>query len=183
MKIRTIIFVSYLFIALCCNETTTSPSPDGNFLINSSFDKFGSPSLYGWTVMDTSNIQLVADIPKGGSGYSILVHPTWLPTWPIGIIYQTIPAIPGTHRYFVSVFGKKSGISGGIRIGLKQAQGIDWKSGITVIDTVWTFYSTTDTIRASLGDSIIVAIATGACEVCNGSTYLNSCKFIKLDLL
>ena len=181
MKTQTIFFLVCLLFTVSCKETITGPSSGTNLLTNSTFEWNGIPSLHGWIVLDTAGVQFSTDVPSGGSGRSIIVHPSWLPTWPIGIVYQTIPAFVGTHRYLISVFGKKNGVSGGVRVGLSQPQGIQWKGGIGVPDTAWTFYSSVDTITAGSGDSIIVAISTGACEICLGTTYLNTCKLEKLD--
>ena len=70
---------------------------------------------------------------------------------------------------------------GGVRVGLQPTTRYSVEGGIGVPDTAWTFYSSVDTITAVSGDSIIVAISTGACEICLGTTYLNTCKLEKLD--
>ncbi len=183
MKLLILVLINLVLLS-SCKESTTGPSLNVNLLTNPTFEQNGTPSFHGWTVVDTVGVELSADIPSNGSGRSIIVHPSWLPTWPIGIAYQVIPASAGTHFYRISVFGKRSGVSGGIAVRLNRpdnnpAQG--WFPGIAIVDTVWTFYSQINTITASAGDSLFFAVRTGACELCFGSTFLNTFSFEKLN--
>lgn len=183
MKTQTVIMLVCLsFIGTC--EKPTDAGLGHNLLTNGIFEWNGVPSLHGWVVSDTSGVEFSTDVPTGGTKRSITVHPSWFPTWPIGIIYQSIPAFVGTHRYAISVFGKKIGVSGGVGVSLNRPHSNQWKgwlSGITISDTSWTYYSSADTITAGVGDSIFIAILTGACEVCYGTTYFNTCVFMTLD--
>ena len=184
MKLQLFLMLLCLLFVISCQKSPTGPSFNANLLVNPTFQQNGKASLDGWMVVDSAGVQLSSDIPSSSSGHSVVVSPSWLPTWPIGIIYQAIPASAGTHLYHLSVFGKKTGVSGGVAVRLNRpdnnpAQG--WFPGITVIDTVWTSYSQVDTITAAAGDTLFFAVRTGACELCTGSTYLSFCSFEKLD--
>ena len=184
MKIIVLFTSMAVTLVSGCKESTTGPTSTANLLTNPRFEQNGKASLTGWTVVDSSGVQLSNDVPPGGSGKSIVVYPSWLPTWPIGIIYQAIPASPGTHVYRLSVFGKKAGISGGVAVRLNRNDNYPasgWFPGIAISDSVWTSYSQVDTVTASPGDSLFFAVLTGACELCQGLTYLNSCSLEKLQ--
>ena len=187
MKNQTIIILFLLLPGLSCKETVTGPSSGANLLTNPTFEWSGVPSLYGWTVSDTSGMQFSKDVPPGGSGQSIALPPMGLPDTPEGAMYQTIPTPVGTHRYLISVFGKttESSFWGGIGIVLNRpgSSNATWFPGIAVTDTLWKFYSRVDTISAVAGDTIFVTISGGACEVCpiTPTTSFNTCKLEKMD--
>ena len=188
MKPLTSLILATFILGVSCKDTTTGPSLATNLLINSTFEWNGVSSLHGWTVSDTTGMEFsTTDIPLGGSGSSIELHPMGIPPLPEGTIYQTIPAPIGTHRYDISVFGKmRVEIGGGVHVSLNRPFSNQWKGyfrGIQVIDTTWTFYSTVDTITAIAGDTIFVILSGGVCEACHvqASTHLNTCRFVKLD--
>jgi hypothetical protein len=84
----------------------------------------------------------------------------------------------------ISVFGKGNGVSGGVEVSVNRPGTNQWKGSfpeIAITDTTWTYYSYTGTITSARGDSIFIAVLTGACELCFGTTYLNTFQFEKLD--
>lgn len=184
MKTQILLFILYFLFLTGCEQTVTGPSLSKNLLLNPTLEQNGRLSLHHWTVVDTFGVQFSNDTVPNGSGWSIIVHPSWLPTWPIGIIYQVIPALAGTHIYRISVLGKKDGVSGGVALRLNRPD-INpvngWFPGIVVVDTVWTYYSQIDTITAAAGDSLFFAVRTGACEVCFGSTYMNTFSMERIN--
>ena len=186
MKNQTIILLFLLLPGLSCKETITGPTSGGNLLTNPTFEWNGVPSLYGWTVSDTTGLQFSKDVPPGGSGQSIALPPMGIPPFPEGALYQTIPAPVGTHRYLISVFGKTTGFFfGGMGIVLNRPgnNNVTFFPGIAVTDTIWKFYSRVDTINAVSGDTIFVTILGGACEACpiTPTTIFNTCKLEKMD--
>ncbi len=183
MKPHMLLTLLCSLVIIGCQQSPTGPSLNTNLLINPIFEQNGMASLNGWVVVDSVGVRLSSDVPSSVSGHSIIVGPSWLPTWPIGIVYQGIPASAGTHIYRLSVFGKKSGVSGGVAVRLNRPENNPvqgWLPGITVMDTIWTSYSRDDTVTAASGDTLFFAVQTGACELCTGRTNLASCGFEEL---
>ena len=192
MKNQPLIILFFLLPGLSCTETIIGPSSGANLLTNPTFEWNSVPSLYGWTVSDTTGMQFSTDVPPGGSGKSILLPPMGFPESPEGAVYQIIPASEGSHKYMISVFGKTTEsflathfFLGSVGIVLNRPGGSNTTNlpGITVADTMWKFYFRIDTINAVAGDTIFVTISGGACEVCPiaATTSFNTCKFEKLD--
>jgi hypothetical protein len=186
MKNRTTTILFILLLATSCKETSIGPTTGNNLLSNSTFQVNGVPSLQDWTVSDTSGAEFSTNVPSGSAGQSIGLKPMGLPASPLGAIYQAIPSPVGTHRYLISVFGKTTGIAGGVAISLNRPYSNLWKGwfpGISVSDTTWTLYSRADTLTAAVDDTIFVILSGGACEVCSirEATYFNTCKLEKLD--
>lgn len=183
MKYETTFILLVALTALSCKDTVTNPTSGINLISNSSFDLNGTPSLQGWTVSDTSGVRYSTDIPQGGSGYSIVLGAQWFAPWPNGSIFVGIPTQNGPHRYRLSNWGKKINISGGVFIYLNRPTGnsSQFIAALPVVDTLWTFYSRTDTITTIISDSLFINISGGGTEIASGTTYFNTCKFEKLD--
>ncbi|MDI6802828.1 MAG: hypothetical protein QME58_03145 [Bacteroidota bacterium] len=183
MKNQTIMFLLILIVVLSCKNMTTEPT-EVNLLINSTFELNGDSSLYGWIVSYPSVVQFSNDVPSYGSGRSIIFQ-SWGKSPPLSnSIFAMIPAPAGTHIYRLSIFGKKSGVVGGwVYIGrnLRSAATAEHYSSISVVDSVWTFYSKIDTLTTDVRDTLFVVITGGSSCTEWGSTHFNTCKFEKLN--
>jgi hypothetical protein len=154
----------------------------GNLIPNSIFDSSGVPSLQGWIVPDRNAVEFSNDIPPSGLGHTLVLFPARPPE--NSNPYTIVATQSGTHRYRLSVFGKRKGQDlGGIYASRKSptSNDISTFAVISVSDTSWTFYSQTVTITTAPHDLIIVSLSGGGAELSVGKTYLNTCRFEKLD--
>ncbi len=183
MKYGTMILFLTALIALSCKEAVTTPTPDLNLLSNSSFELNGTPTLQGWTVLDTSAVHFSTDVPHGGSRHSIVFKAQWFAPWPNNSVFVGLAAQSGMHRYRLSYWGKKIGASGGVFVYLNRptAGNSMLRVSLPVVDTLWTLYSHIDTIATTASDSLFINISGGGTEVITGTTYFNTCEFEKLE--
>ncbi len=184
MRYLSIMQLCLTMIEFGCKESTTSPSQaDENLLTNSTFELTGSPSLYSWVVSDSSNVRFSTDTPFDGSGRTIALDAQWFAPWPNGSIYQIVVQPTGTHRYRLSIFGKSSGVAGFVEVNLARPSnnGSILRMSLQISDTIWTFYSLTDTITMHVSDSLFITISGGGTEILRGTSYFNTCKFEKLE--
>ena len=167
------------FLTLSCTKSPTFPSsgsPTTQLLVNPTFQWKGVPSLYGWSKSDSLRLYYSNDVPPGGSGNTIV----FLPTGTICEgIQQIIPALPGTHVYRLTFFGKSQQLDAGANVNLHPS-GRDvfiGNGGATAYNTTWTFYSVVDTFTTVPGDSLYITVQEAGCEICepNASAYINSC--------
>jgi hypothetical protein len=184
IKLTFLILFLLVVVSPGCKESTTGPSQvSANLLVNSFFESNGMPSLQGWTVSDTSNVHFSKDIPPGGLGLSIILNARWFGPWPNGSIYQMVEAPVGNHRYRLSVFGKRIGVGGAVdvHVGFPADTNSIRRISLSVQDTVWTYYSLTDTITIRANDILYLTISGGATEIRSGTSWFNSCTVEKLD--
>lgn len=178
-----ILICSILLCASCKESTTGLTGGADNLLVNSTFELQGTPSLQGWVVSDPSNVRFSTDTPPGGSGSSIVLEAQWFAPWPNGAIYQEVVPPAGTHRYRLSVLGKRSRIAGAVlvHIGRPSAPGSSLRMALQIVDTLWASSSSTDTITTVPGDSVYVTVSGGGTEILAGRSYFNTCRFEVLD--
>lgn len=181
------IFSSVLLLVIVmpgCRHSTTGPTEiTGNLLVNPSFEANGMPSLQGWTVSDTSNVHFSAEMPTSGSGHTIVLSARWFAPWPNGANYQMLSPPAGTFRFRLSVYGKRIGLGGGVDVNLGSP--LDTNSvlrmSLNVRDTLWAFYSISDTMTVRPNDVLYVTISGGGTEIVAGTTFFNSCTLEKLN--
>ena len=183
MRNGSVVICLILASAGCKESSTGLGGGTGNLLANSTFEVYGVPSLQGWVVSDTSNVRFSSDEPPGGSGSSIVLGAAWFAPWPNGAIYQEVALPAGSHRYRLSFIGKKSGVAGAVLVhhGRPSYDGSRLLMALQIADSVWTSYSSTDTISVPPRDSVFVTISGGGTEVLAGRSYFNTCAFEVLD--
>ena len=170
-------------LSLSCSNTLTGPTNGGNLLTNSTFEIAGHPSLMGWNVADTSVAHFSKDLPTGGSGSSIVMHAAWFAPWPDNSIYTAVIPQTGSHVYTLSIFAKDTGVGGVVSVYINRPGSPNSSSAATLRanDSSWTYYSQTDTISTSPGDTIFVAISGGGTELLAGTTYFNTCRLVEVQ--
>jgi hypothetical protein len=183
MKTLTLIIPILMYLALSCNETTTGPVNEPNLLSNSTFDSSGIPSLRNWIVSDSSAVHFSSSVPLGGSGHTIVLQAQWFGPWPNNSIYQAVVAPAGTHIYRLSVFGKRTGVSGEVVVSRNRPTEGNSTNFIllSIADTAWTFYSRIEAVTATTNDSFFVTLSGGASERLAGTTFVNTCRLDKLN--
>ncbi len=178
-----LIFVCVIAFAGCLHNVTGETPLDVNLLQNSSFSQNGSFSLQGWNISADSLVAQSSQIPVGGGVFSVAITPG---TYPVeGAIYQTIPAISGTHVFQISFWGMQRNVEGETYINVLHysppAPPVRI-SGPTVFSAVWQFYTMTDTIEANTGDSIRIGCeADTAADGTNGQAFFNLCEFEQIQ--
>jgi hypothetical protein len=185
MKALFMVGLSILTALAGCRESIINPPPgNDNLLVNPTFESGGVPSLDGWIVSDSSNVRFSTEMPAGGAGSTITLQAQWFAPWPNGAIYQSvIPPASGTHRYRLSCFAKRFGISGSVTayLGRPSHSSSTQRIVLTIADTVWTRYSYEDTISTVGTDSFFITVTGGGTEILAGTSYFNTCRFEKLN--
>ena len=182
--------VSLLMIAGVggCKTGASLPNEPGqglDLIANPTFESHGSPSLAGWITTDSAVVQFSASLPPGGSGWTILLRNRLGPA-PVGLynsVYTTIMPPIGTYACRLSLFGRKEGEAGGVvalYVHRFQNGGTDLLGTLSINNTNWMLCATIDTLNARPGDTVVVLISGGSGEY-SGSTYVNTCKFEKLQ--
>ncbi len=186
-KLVVSLFIIFAAFVGCSKNSPFSPQPfDGrNLIANSTFWAHGVPSLDGWTVPHDTPVQFSNDIPSGGSGSSIILYNLPGPShpWPYSTIYTTILPPVGLHVYRISILGKLADdIGGELSVDRNRPESAhSWSFALLeILDTNWTSYSHTDTMRIAQADTIFISLTGGSGEYI-GRTYLNTCKFEILD--
>ena len=159
------------------------PLMNVDLLTNSSFGTNGMFSLQGWTKSVDSLVASSTDIPTGVATYSVQITPGVYPQE--GAVYQTIPALAGTHIYQFSVWAKIQNAEGEVYINVLHYSPPTLPVriiGPEVFSTVWQQYIAVDTISANSGDSIRIGLeadtnATGKF----GLAYYNNCTFEEIN--
>jgi len=164
-----------LFSVVGCKDAGTVSSTDQECV----------SSLSGWIISDTSVVHLSEDVPSGSSDCSLvlLLKQGYSLSWPDNSIYKTITLPSGKHLYRLSFFGKKKGEMGGdvfLHRNRPVGENATLLANISIVDTLWSSYSFTDTVTTILSDSIFVTVSGGGGEY-GGTTYVNTVKFEKLD--
>lgn len=171
--IKVFIFLSLFYPSFWidgCGQFGTNPFTEAGLITNPSFEIFGQPSQKSWT----DGGAIVQDAPRGGGRWCLEMEATWFPAVNVS---TTIPAPFGLHQYKFSVWGKYHGvIHGTARLMIKRADSMDFRTSIGVTDTVWTYYTAVDTIRANPGDSLVVQLTGGASELLGGKTFFDLCE-------
>ena len=181
MRYKSLTLLVCGLLSLSCSNTVTGPTNVGNLLANSTFETGGHPSLIGWNVADTSVVHFSNDLPTGGSGSSIVMHAAWFAPWPNNSIYCSVIPQTGSHKYTLSVFAKNTGVGGIVSLYINCPGRSNSSSAATLraSDSSWTYYSQTDTISTSLGDTLFVAVSGGGTELLPGTTYFNTCRLVE----
>jgi hypothetical protein len=148
-----------------------------NLITNSSFEINGQKSLSGWIIY-CDNPSFVNDVPPGGGNWALELPTGWIPfsNW----VETTVLSPVGSHEYQFSIYGKKNGHTGNAQLYLKRADSLIFCNRLTVIDTVWTYYSASDTLTTYTGDSLYVRILMTGTED-PVSCYFDLCKLEKLN--
>lgn len=173
-------FLIILFFLSCAesDDTIYEQENDTNFLINSSFEINGNPSLLGWYSPDTSMIDFAQDTPPDGGNWSVTLEANWGPPF---FISSTVAAKQGTHHYNLSLWSKVQGVGGAAYLNLKQTDTLIVRKSVTISDTTWTTYSLLDTITAIESDSIVVTLTGGFSHLFYGKTYFDLCMLEKIE--
>lgn len=183
MSHLTLVGILLLF-SLGCTDSGTEPSVGVNLLVNPTFQLNGAPSLHGWIVPDTSVARFSNDVPLFGSGHSIVLRSWGRSPMFSNSIFAMIPANDGTHRYRLSVIGKKRDVVGGlvtVGINLRSAAMARYHGSIVIEDSAWTLYARIDTISTTVQDTLFVVISGSISCTEFGSTHFNTCRFERLD--
>ena len=188
MKQKVIVLLAAfsVFVVFCSceksSQTVVGPSPSGtNLLRNSSFESNGSPSLQGWWVMDSSDVQFVQDTPSGGGSWSIKLESVWgLPPF-VPFVRSTIASPPGTHQYRFSLWAKVIGVGGSAFFMVKTPDTLITRRSIMIADTAWTSYSVLDTLTTDAGDSLLVVLSGGFSHLLPGQTFYDLCSLEELE--
>jgi hypothetical protein len=166
---KNILLIFIIFSFLSCKDGIVSPDGSGNLITNSSFEISGSPSLRGWEV--SGNVKFYRDTPPRGGSYSIGIDESWgVPNYAA----YPLAAKRGTSIYYFSCWAKVDSLPASIKLALHQDT-IKYFKEIAVTDTLWRFYSITDTITASRGESIKIFLNGSISQLLPSTTYYDRC--------
>ncbi|MCW5896599.1 MAG: hypothetical protein KIT50_13470 [Bacteroidetes bacterium] len=151
-----------------------------NLLSNPSFENGGQPSSSGWLGFANPMATFSTDVPPGGGSYSASIPSTW----PAGLVrlQASIPAREGTHIYRFGMWAKYAGpVRGEAHFSVLRAGAITLRKTITITDTVWSEYSTLDTVVSVLGDTLLLRLFGGGDPVSIGDSYFDLCAVERVN--
>ncbi|MBX2991157.1 MAG: carbohydrate binding domain-containing protein [Bacteroidetes bacterium] len=179
--VTPLIYFSAFTISCTDKGVPIESTPIGSNLVsNPSFESNGQPSSSGWLGFGNPMATFSIDVPQGGGSYSASIPSTW----PAGLVrLQTgIPAIEGTHIYRFGVWAKYAGpVSGEIHFSVLRAGAITLRKTITITDTVWSEYSTLDTVASVPGDTLLLRLFGGGDPVSVGDSYFDLCTLERVN--
>ena len=179
-NISGVIFIITLsFIYFNCTTGVDFIS-DVNLVSNGSFEIGGQPSLAGWNIYspDSSAVTFSSDVPPWGGSYSVRLMNQWIrPGW----IQTMIVALPDTHVYRLSAFGKLSPgyypSYGQVWLSLHKPDTILHVSDLYFYDTSWISKSIVDTLMIAPGDSVEIAIRGDYHQMAAGYFFVDRVSF------
>jgi hypothetical protein len=183
---RNIQAIVFIIILSCINfncSTGVESIPDLNLLSNGSFEINGHPSLAGWNIYwyDSSAVIFSNDVPPGGGSHSVRLVNRWVSS---GWIQTTIAALPDTHIYRLSAYGKISPgyypSYGWISLAMHKADTVLNELNLYFEDTSWVFESIIDTLKGFPGDSIEIHIRGDYHQMAAGYFFVDR---VSLELL
>jgi len=184
MKVKNY-FLIFLFIIILnllgCNENNSPLEVNNktNLIMNSSFEINGQPSLKYWYIQDSSKIGFSNDTPVGGGKWSISIHAEWYGPLPNSPSYF-VPLSLGRHILKFSVYAKSKTIHGSAFLILQTGNDREIITQNLITDSIWTKYSTIDTLNINEGDSLFVLLYGGGTELIDGITYFD---LVELELI
>ena len=170
-----LIIFSSLFLLWNCDECSTCTDPPGEedkILVNTSFEKNGSPSADGWTISQPPLGNFVTDTPPGGGTYSIFLEASN----PGGLAKIQVAALSSINIYHLSFWAKSKFVIGGANLSFVRNGSVVDQKKLSIPDTVWTMYILTDTFQVNQGDSIRIEFYAGISAIETGGSYFDLCK-------
>ncbi len=161
------------------NDNEKLPPSGVNLILNPSFEFNGEQSLKYWHVEDWPEIYFSNDTPPGGGNWSIFLHAQWAGPLPTSPSYY-VPLSPGRHIVKFSFYGKSKTIPGAAYLILKTGKTREEITLNMVTDSIWTEYTSIDTLDIQEGDSLFVLLHGGNTEVADGITYFD---LVDLELM
>ncbi|MCL5028864.1 MAG: hypothetical protein M1480_07565 [Bacteroidetes bacterium] len=154
MLINFILF----FQVIGCNESVVPPQESRKkiqLIINPSFEEYGRPSLRGWKCPEAPLLKIQMVAPPGGQFYSI-----FLKSRDVGAVASTVvAAVLGNHIYKLSVWGRVTRLSALMQLFYKHSDSLSIRKSVSISSAKWNQYIVYDTVSASHGDSLIVALS------------------------
>ena len=167
---------------LCCSEPTMEPAKVTNLVTNPSFERGGSPSLEGWTLVnyDSAFVRFVTDVPPNGGSYSISADNFWAFRFSL---QASFPISPGEHMYQFSAWSRiDAPLSWGeMSIRHKTADTTFDRKSIWFDDSVWTKQILADTIVGEQADTIVVSLHSDPSQWSSGSVFYDLVELIQTD--
>jgi hypothetical protein len=146
----------FVLINLSCKDNPTAPPIGVNLITNPTFELNGSPSLWGWQIIDSTAVRITDVVPAGATGHSVLM----LRGRGFGenLISTSVHTYAGRHVFKLSCWCKRIGVSGIIYHQRNHDEDTPQGNGITPSDTVWKYYSRIDSIPLNSNDSLFIQI-------------------------
>jgi hypothetical protein len=172
LKKYLILLLFIIFNYGCSEEENPINPPEGNLIINTSFEKNGQPSSDGWKVTSTLPNNFSNDVPDSGGSFSLVLEAGWVG----GFAEIKVPALVQYSNYKLSFWSKYSAFKGSATLSLLRNGTAIKENSVTVNDIVWGNYSVSDTFSVVQGDSIMVQLSGGYAQLLPGETYFDLCK-------
>jgi len=176
MKTRILTVLSFLLIISgCSKEVNTVVGADDktgnqNIIFASSFESNGVASWDGWINPGPPTVKIANEAPVSGGKYSIFLKAKDAGA----IVYKTIPANTGTHKYTLTFWAKATEDPGLLDLYLKSgAKKVNSKRSIINSES-WAEYKIDTEFTSVQGDSIVIYLSGSSFTVPQGFTYFDN---------
>jgi len=174
-----VIFI--LLLAYSCSKSDNSSNnsiiiPVTNLVKNGSFETNGEPSLSNWTEPDTI-AKFAEDTPQGGLKWCIYMDSQAVPP---RFIKTAVSPGTGDKLYKFSFWAKTRYKTGFANFYLKRPDTLILLNTVPVVDSVWTQYMATDSIKTTASDSLVIGLSGGLSELFAGRTWFD---LIRLEVV
>lgn len=187
-KIKLLLLLSFLLLWSCKKSTDpeVTPPTNQNLILNPSFESKSGPGTDGWTFRDSTIYTFFQDAPDGGDRYSIVLRTVWRGPFSFNSVTARAALPVGNYHYRISCWGKRLSHGAGslnLFVGSGDIDTMMASVTISIMDTIWTYYSEDIYVANPSSDSIVVALHGGYSPVGypDAATFFDLCKFEKLD--
>ena len=178
-KIIKIVIAVITLIIISCSEdkNPVNPSSSSNIILNSSFEKNGTPDTEGWEISASPLGEIITDAPSGGGTYCLRLEASN----PGGMATRTISTVTDKQIYSLSFWAKTNQPSSKAFFDLIRNSQVEHRTEINVSDTVWTEYSIIDTLQAMSGDSLRITFSERLTQLIFLQSYFDLVKVQTVD--
>ena len=143
-KIIKIVIAVITLIIISCSEdkNPVNPPSSSNIILNSSFEKNGTPDTEGWEISARPLGEIITDAPSGGGTYCLRLEASN----PGGMATKKISAVTNKQIYKLSFWAKTNQPSSSAFFDLIRNGHVENRTEMNISDTSWSNYSVVDTL-------------------------------------
>ncbi|GBD87187.1 hypothetical protein BMS3Abin03_01114 [bacterium BMS3Abin03] len=171
----------FLLMQYGCDDSVTNTIDESNLIVNSSFEKNGNSTLFGWKEGLNANVNFTNDTPPGGGNWAVTIESEGPFPRTFDQLTTKVKISPGTFKYQLSIWAKYYIIHGWADLYLIKPDTTILTTSFQINDTTWENYTSIVTVTSEEGDSLRLNLTGGASELIAGRTYFDLCTLKILE--
>ena len=178
-KLIKIVIAVITVILISCSEdkNPVSPPSSSNIILNSSFEKNGTPDTEGWEISARPLGEIITDAPSGGGTYCLRLEASN----PGGMATKKISAVTNKQIYKLSFWAKTNQPSSSAFFDLIRNGHVENRTEMNISDTSWSNYSVVDTLEIMNDDSLKITFQERITQLQLFESYFDLVKVETLD--